>query len=75
MKPAEVQIEKPAEIKNDKIVETKVAAQPIIVSEPDPIFSNGNTLEDEDDEDGDLGLKARALYDYQAGKVLGIRQF
>ncbi|KAJ1524874.1 hypothetical protein ONE63_009740 [Megalurothrips usitatus] len=42
--------------------------QPTIVSEPDPVFTNGSSAldEDDDDEDGDLGLKARALYDYQA---------
>lgn len=60
---------KNTEVQKEKVAETKAATQPIIVSEPDPIFSNGNTIEDDDDEDGDLGLKARALYDYQAGEV------
>lgn len=58
----------------EDIVEVKAVPQPtpqpIIVSEPDPVFSNGNSSAlEEDDEDGDLGLKARALYDYQAGEL------
>lgn len=58
---------KNTEVQNEKSFETKATVQPIIVSEPDPVFTNGNTLEDDDEEeDGDLGLKARALYDYQA---------
>ncbi|KAK3932090.1 Drebrin-like protein [Frankliniella fusca] len=50
---------------------TQTAVQPTVVPEIDPVFLNGGSAvidddEDDDDEDGDLGLKARALYDYQA---------
>lgn len=58
----------PDEILDAKVI-TQATPQPIVVSEPDPVFTNGGSSaleEDEEEEDGDLGLKARALYDYQA---------
>lgn len=48
----------------------QTTVQPTIVQETDSVFLNGGSSalddDDDDDEDGDLGLKARALYDYQA---------
>lgn len=38
-------------------------AQPYI----DPVYSNGGLLLEDDE---DLGLRAQALYDYQAGEAL-----
>lgn len=57
---------------SDDIVEAKVSSDAVEHTEPDSIYLNGSSsvMEEDEDEDGDLGLKARALYDYQAGEIL-----
>ena len=53
---------------SDEILEAKITSEPIAKTEPEPVYLNGGSsvMEEDEEEDGDLGLKARALYDYQA---------